>query len=106
MTSLFVSPRARQQVVSIDAWWRENRSAASEMFSRALASAFERLTANPLAGPRYVGPDAELGADFEVRRLLLRRCRYHVYYHFDPDLDRIDVLAVWHTSRGHGPELE
>lgn len=91
--------------MSVDTWWRENRAAASELFSRALTDAFAQLAANPLAGPRYLGLDGEVGADFDVRRLRLRRCRYHVYYRFDPDLDQVDVLAIWHTSRGHGPDL-
>jgi len=105
MTSVLVSPRARHQIGLVETWWRQHRPAAPELFTQELASAFDRLADNPLAGPGYVGVVAEVGPDYEVRRLLLRRSRYHVYYHFAPDLDRVDVLAVWHTSRGHGPEL-
>ncbi len=104
MSLVIVSPRAREHAASIDAWWRENRAAASDMFLQSIDVAFEQLAANPLAGPRYLGL-AEDVEGVEVRRLLLRRCRYHVYYCFDADLDRVEVLAIWHTSRGHGPVL-
>lgn len=105
MSLVTVSPRAREHVACIDAWWRENRAAASDLFMQSIDAAFGQLAANPLAGPRYLELDEEVDERFEVRRLLLRRCRYHVYYRFDANLDRVEVLAIWHTSRGHGPVL-
>jgi plasmid stabilization system protein ParE len=38
-----------------------------------------------------------------VRRVHLSRVRYHLYYRARPS--RIEVLALWHTSRGKGPAL-
>ncbi len=38
-----------------------------------------------------------------VRRVTLSRVRYHVYYRLADDA--IQILAVWHTSRGQGPDL-
>jgi hypothetical protein len=40
---------------------------------------------------------------FEVRRFLLPRSRYHLYYSIDGEL--VKVRAVWHTARGKGPSL-
>jgi plasmid stabilization system protein ParE len=40
-----------------------------------------------------------------VRRAFMRRTRYHVYYRLRGD-DLIEILAVWHTSRGEGPGLK
>jgi hypothetical protein len=38
-----------------------------------------------------------------VRRLLLKRSHYHLY--FVEQADRVFVVAVWSTYRGPGPRL-
>lgn len=91
------SDEARQQVRQIDAWWRENRPAAPNLFVAELDQATDLLRNAPSIGARY-----EAGSQF-VRRLLLRRTRYHVYFVEDPS--RVFVVAVWSVRRGHGPEL-
>jgi plasmid stabilization system protein ParE len=40
----------------------------------------------------------------EVRRILLPRSRYAVYFTMGPD--SVLIVAVWHTARGSGPPLE
>jgi plasmid stabilization system protein ParE len=37
-----------------------------------------------------------------VRRLLLPRTRYYLYYRLAAD-DLLEVVAIWHASRGSGP---
>jgi plasmid stabilization system protein ParE len=39
-----------------------------------------------------------------VRRLRLDRVRYYVYYHV-ADLERVEILAFWHESRGSKPPI-
>lgn len=101
MTAIFVSPRAREHIRAIHTWWRQHRSAAPEMFAEELGSAFRLIAANPRSGPPHVAIADVPG----VRRVLLRRSQYRLYYRFDPTRDRIEVLAVWHTSRGREPKL-
>jgi len=38
-----------------------------------------------------------------VRRVTLFRIRYHVYYRATDE--RLEILALWHTSRGRQPSL-
>ncbi len=38
-----------------------------------------------------------------VRRLFLGRIRYYIYYRVT--VESIDVLALWHASRGKQPAL-
>lgn len=38
-----------------------------------------------------------------LRRVLLRRTRYHAYYRVRDEV--LEVLAVWHAARGVGPGL-
>jgi plasmid stabilization system protein ParE len=39
------------------------------------------------------------------RRLHLARIRYDIYYRVNEDLERVEVLAFWHASRGRQPVL-
>lgn len=97
MNRVELAPRALEQVRAVDAWWRENRQAAPTLFADELAGALEMLERGVRFGVVYPFPL------FEVRRFLLPRSRYHVYYSVDGDL--VKVRAVWHTSRGKGPPL-
>jgi len=40
-----------------------------------------------------------------MRRILMPRTRYHVYYVVADEERRVLVHAVWHTARGRGPRL-
>jgi len=97
MNRVELAPRALAQVRVVDGWWRQNRLAAPTLFADELASALEMLERGVLFGVVYPFPL------FEVRRFLLPRSRYHVYYSVDGDL--VEVRAVWHASRGKGPPL-
>jgi plasmid stabilization system protein ParE len=97
MNRVELAPRAHAQVRLIDEWWRANRLSAPNLFADELASALEQLERGVAFGVVYPFPL------FEVRRFLLPRSRYHVFYSVDGDL--VKVRAVWHASRGKGPPL-
>lgn len=40
-----------------------------------------------------------------IRRLLLPRSRYHVYFSNDEARQLVEVRAVWGATRGRGPAL-
>ena len=67
-----LSEEARAQVKEIDAWWRENRLAAPDLFTHELELAVGLLEQSPKVGSRY-----EAGAK-SVRRVLLRRTHYYL----------------------------
>lgn len=91
-----LSDEAQVQVQRIDAWWRENRPAASDLFADELEQALRALEGAPGLGVRY---EPRPG----VRRLLLRQTHYHLY--FLEEQERVHVLAVWSAFRGRGPGL-
>lgn len=91
-----LSDEARAAAGRADAWWRENRPAAPDLFANELDQALLALDGSPGVGLRY---DPKPG----VRRLLLRRTGYHLY--FLAEADRVFVVAVWSAYRGRGPEL-
>lgn len=92
--------RSAAHAEAIDAWWREHRPSAPGLFERELAGAVRLLAKAPELGVPY-GPRAGLG----VRRFLLQRTRYYVYYAYDRDRDILGVLAIWSCRRGRSPSL-
>lgn len=90
---------APEHVRKIEAWWTENRREAETLFTEELAAAFERLAASPSSGVPY-----RPARQKDVRRLLLKRSRYHVYT-VDQKAALVIVRAVWHAARGRGPRL-
>ncbi|WP_437929010.1 type II toxin-antitoxin system RelE/ParE family toxin [Sorangium sp. So ce291] len=83
-----------------DAWWRENRQGAPSLFAEELAAALRMLRNVPEMGAPYV-PKANDG----VRRVLMPRTQYHVYYAYVPEERFIGVLAIWSCLRGKPPSL-
>ena len=90
--SVVLTARAAEQVRAALAWWRENRRAAPDLLERELRAVLALVAAAPSLG--VPARDARLAG---VRRVLLRRTRYHVYYR--EAAGRLDVLAMWHARR-------
>jgi plasmid stabilization system protein ParE len=94
---VFFHPRAAEDAATIESWWRANRSAAPELFVLELREVLALVSATPT-----LGRTAEVENEFpNVRRVLMRRSRYHLY--FRVMADTLEVLAIWHTARGQGP---
>lgn len=93
-----ISARADAQIRQAAQWWVENRPAAPGAVRIDIGHALALLARQPGMGARYEGARAK-----DVRRLLVGRIRYFIYYRVTQD--SLDVLAVWHSSRGQQPRL-
>lgn len=93
-----LSPEALEHAKAIRIWWIENRTAAPNLFVDELSAAIRKLGIAPHAGARYGAEDLR-----EMRRILMMRTRYHVYYTVDDEAQLVRIHAIWHTSRGQGP---
>jgi plasmid stabilization system protein ParE len=65
-----------------------------------LTAAAETLSVSPGTGAPY--RHASLSG---MRRVLLPRTRYHLYYTVDESEGVVRIHALWHTARGQGPKL-
>jgi plasmid stabilization system protein ParE len=95
---LLVVPTAHRQIRAAASWWVANRPAARGLFRAELARAFDLITLHPDVA--QVDPEAGIPG---IRRFLLSRVHYHLYYRHRADL--IEVVAVWHATRGTPPDL-
>jgi plasmid stabilization system protein ParE len=93
-----ITHRARQQIQAASVWWRENRPAAPNAVAEDLARAFELVALHPEIGA--VARNRRLSG---VRRILIGRLRYHLYYRVAGTPPRVEVLAFWHATRGSSP---
>lgn len=93
-----VSARAAKQIAAAAEWWSQNRPAAPGAIRNDIGQSLTLLAEQPGIGTEYRGTRLP-----GVRRLLVGRIRYFIYYRVTPDT--VDVLAVWHVSRAKQPAL-
>ncbi|HUR82089.1 MAG TPA: type II toxin-antitoxin system RelE/ParE family toxin [Thermoanaerobaculia bacterium] len=91
-----ISSLAMAQLDRGAAWWRKNRDKAPDAFDHDTDEAFRLLRTNPLIGQR-------VRLRRPARRLWLERIRFYIYYRVKGDI--IEIIAVWHASRGSRPNL-
>jgi plasmid stabilization system protein ParE len=95
-----LTENALDQLEQIDAWWHTNRPKNPTLVEAELREAIQALSAQPEAGTIF----ARRGVR-GVRRLLLPRSQYYVYYRVNRDEKQVQIVAVWRTSRKKGPPL-
>ena len=93
-----ITDDARVQIAAAAAWWSENRPSAPGAVRDDLDRILGLLSVQP-----EMGTKARRVTLPGVRRVTLSRIRYYVYYRIADDA--LQVLALWHTSRGRGPSL-
>jgi plasmid stabilization system protein ParE len=79
---------ANAQVVDAQAWYEMQQRGLGAEFARSLESAISRVARNPFAAPAVYQ---------DVRRVLLKRFPYAVFYQADDD--RLLVLSCRHTRQ-------
>jgi plasmid stabilization system protein ParE len=91
-----VTPRAAAQIERAAAWWEENRPAAPNAILDDFEEAKLLLSRQP-----GIGAKSSTLKYPDIRRLLLARIRYHIYYRVRPG--KVVILAFWHSSRASRP---
>ncbi len=91
MKRIVIMPRSRRQIERAAAWWDRHRDKAPTAFDEDLAELWNFLAHSPEAGRsiRAKRPG--------VRRILLERVRYYVYYRIQDQT--VEVICLWHASR-------
>ncbi len=96
---LLVVANADQQIREAADWWHKNRLAARGLFRQELERGFDLITTQPGIGEKAL--DVSIKG---VRRFHLYRIHYFLYYQVLGD-EAVEVLALWHKSRGQGPPI-
>ncbi|HYI11347.1 MAG TPA: type II toxin-antitoxin system RelE/ParE family toxin [Thermoanaerobaculia bacterium] len=98
MREVVIMPRAQRQYDAASRWWLTHRSKAPDAFQEDFLDGLARLTENASIGSIVVRKSR-----FTVRRLYLERVQYFVYYRVRDEA--IEVVSVWHASRGSRPRF-
>ena len=94
------SPEATAHVEAVREWWWVNRQASPGLFLRELRAALRQVQRSPHTGKLY-----EAAGVRQIRRILLPKTSYHLYYWPDEAARIVRVYAVWYGGRGEGPKL-
>lgn len=90
--------RATREIAEVDAWWRKNRPSSPDLFLMELERMLTAVALVPSLGAPSLSERLR-----GLRRVLLKKTRYHVFYRVRGDV--LEVLAVWHAARGKGPRI-
>jgi len=93
-----VTRRADAHIERAAVWWEQNRPSAPRALEDELTEAFSLLSSQP-----GIGAPALNAKTKDVRRVHLARVHYYLYYRVRGG--EVQILALWHTSRGAGPQL-
>jgi plasmid stabilization system protein ParE len=99
MPAVRIAAPAARQIAHARDWWLENRDKAPSAFDDDLADLVDRLEKRPA----FVG--RPLLQQPNVRRVYLQRIRYYVYFRMTDHGATVDIVALWHGSRGDKPDL-
>lgn len=94
------SPQARDQARRAAQWWRDHRPAAPRLFAHELRAALALISRSPTLGVSHPHPTVA-----GVRRLLLSRTGYHLYFVPNQETATIEIVAVWSAVRGRAPQF-
>ena len=95
---LYISRRAAREIDRIAEWWAANRPAAPGAVREDLEAVLALLVEQP-----GLGSEVKEASSPGIRRFYLDRIRYWVYYRVRGQ--RLEVVSVWHASRGTGPAI-
>jgi plasmid stabilization system protein ParE len=95
-----VTRRAAREIAKACQWWDANRPAAPGAVQQEIARVFRLIALQPGVGAQ--AKNAQLPG---VRRVHLSRVHYHLYYRVRSDPGAVEILALWHTSRGTSPRV-
>ncbi len=85
---LLITPEAEQDLADAKAWYERQRTGLGTRFVLSVEAALDHIRRAPGAGTEVVSG---------VRRVVVQRFPYGVFYRIDPD--QIAILAVYHSKR-------
>jgi toxin ParE1/3/4 len=89
--AVLFTPRANAELLAAVRWWRSHRPEAPRLVDEELEHALRRIAVYPRSGALVRGRD--------VRRVVLRRTEYLLFYRVRPRLGRIEVISLSHARR-------
>lgn len=93
-----ITRRAAAHIDEATAWWQRNRPLAAGALEEELKEAFSLLGSQPGIGAPALNTKTK-----GVRRVVLARVHYYLYYRVQGD--ELQILALWHTRRGTEPQV-
>jgi plasmid stabilization system protein ParE len=97
---VWFTPRAAARAKAARKRWLETRPAALDLFDEELAHLVYQLRTIP-----HFGTPRPTRRRPWLKRTLLERTEYHVYFERDERKQEVRILMFWHARRGKEPKL-
>ena len=94
------TPEATAQLESRKSWWRANRPETAALFDQEFSDAVALIAEKPT----LFAVTIKLGRR-EIRRVLMERTAYHLYYEFDDAAQLVKIVSAWGALQGLPPRL-
>lgn len=101
MKTIYFALHAEAQAIAADRAWRELPRSVDDAFETDLAAAMEKARAYTENYQVYATIDGK-----SVRRVLMPRVNFHIYYVYEEDVGAVRIIAVWGATRRTGPSLK
>ena len=95
---IVLTRQAQEQIQEAVSWWARNRPSAPGAVREDLDQVLGLLVVQP-----GIGSPARLGKLKGVRRAILSRIQYFVYYRVTGS--SLEILSFWHIRRGVRPKV-
>jgi plasmid stabilization system protein ParE len=96
--TLILWAEAAREIEEASEWWHANRQASPDALSDEVTRAFALIMRQP-----GIGVPARSEQLRNVRRLLLRRVGYFLYYRAVPEREEVEILRFRHSRRRPKP---
>ena len=95
-----LTPRASRELERVSKRWRETRPAAPNLVLDEFEAAKNHLSTMPHSGQLYGHRKGHT-----IRRWMLPKTQYGVYFAVDAERDLVIVHSIWGARRRRGPKL-
>lgn len=98
--TIVYTPDAADQAIQANLWWIQNRPSAQTSLSDEIDRALNLLQQAP-----NLGKPRKHKAYKNLRKLVLSKIGYAIYYNYDEPTAEILVCAIWSGKRKRTPKL-
>jgi plasmid stabilization system protein ParE len=95
-----ITPEAQAQLEERKRWWRQHRDKAPDLFDQEFVAAAARIGSEPMSFPVFTDK-----RDRTIRRCLMPKTQYHVYFEILEDRSEISVVAAGGGRRRKPPRF-
>lgn len=98
--TIVYTPDGADQAIEANLWWIQNKTSSPYGFNDEYNKALVLLEMNP-----NLGKFRKHKVYKNLRKLIVSKLGYSIYYNYDESIGEILICAVWNGQRRRGPKI-